>query len=168
MCDDGLSVSRQNDRCGGRAKGAFRGESAAVSRAQLPLAGCSRLFLLMVLSSPPGLAHLEKRLATALPAPALVCCLSFPSFPLFVDMSSVLGATSLSTSTPKPSIVCCPVETCNSLTSLTFTNTPHVDLLPPVSGALVSPQNPVNTSFSSSRSVSISSLRLLCTQQLFD
>lgn len=78
-----LSVSRQSDRCGGRAKGAFRGESAAVSRAPLPLARRSRLFLLMVLSSSPGLAHLEKPLATALSAPALLCCLSLSRLPLY-------------------------------------------------------------------------------------
>lgn len=28
MCDDGVSVSRQSDSCGERAKGAIRGESA--------------------------------------------------------------------------------------------------------------------------------------------
>lgn len=36
ICDDGLSVSRQSHRCGGRAKGAFRGESAAVTRVRFP------------------------------------------------------------------------------------------------------------------------------------
>lgn len=59
VCDDGLSVSRQSDRCGGRAKGACRGESAAVSKVLFPLAGCFRLLVPMLVPPSPGLAHLK-------------------------------------------------------------------------------------------------------------